>query len=435
MTYFITFLVSTQMRVFLGIAAAAALALSSPISQFPFAVEKSELNLASIPEVAALSQEHLVRLSEHVRSLPDIRTIRFASGEEIEMTEGEKSLLTLQSIRYMDVTDEETYFTTQAKQSFPANVTYSANKLQSLFDHLSQSRAKEFLTKFSSYYTRYYRSPTGASSQKFLLQCLTEIAASNPKLNVTIVEFEHAWGQNSIIARFPGTDSVSATAPVVILGGHLDSTNLLPFLSAPGAGDDGSGTTTLVEAFHALVNATFIPSTNPVEFHWYSAEEGGLLGSQAVAQSYAKLGIAVRAMQQLDMTSWVKTGTKPVMGIIRDFVDPDFTEFIVKVVVEYAEIDAVDTKCGYACSDHASWTKIGVPSAFAIESRFEDSNKKCVYSLAGYGKTLTTIVISSIHSSSDKLDISPEFSFEHMMQFSRMSIALAVELGGGDSLA
>jgi len=330
------------------------------------------------------------------------------------MAEGEKSLLGLQGIRYMDVTDEETSFSTQAKEPFPSKPQYTVKDLQPLFDHLSVSRAKEFLTKFSSYYTRYYRSPTGKQSQQFLLDGLTKLAASNPKLNITVIEFAHPWGQNSIIARFPGNDLPSST-PVVILGGHQDSTNLLPFLSAPGAGDDGSGTTTLIEAFSALVNATFIPSTNPVEFHWYSAEEGGLLGSQAVAQSYAKLEIAVRSMQQLDMTSWVKAGTEPVMGIIRDFVDPEFTEFIVKVVGEYAEIDAVDTKCGYACSDHASWTKIGVPSAFAIESRFEDSNK-------------------NIHSSNDKLDISPEFSFEHMMQFSRMTIALAVELGGGASI-
>lgn len=202
---------------------------------------------------------------------------------------------------------------------------------------------------------------------------------------------------------------------VVILGAHLDSTNLLPFLPAPGAGDDGSGTTTLVAAFTSLVNAAFVPSTHPVEFHFYSAEEGGLLGSQAIAQDYARRSIAVRSMLQMDMTSWVKTGTKPVMGVITDFVDPALTDFIRLVIGEYAEIDAVDTKCGYACSDHASWTKIGAPSAFAIESRFEDSNH-------------------NIHSTSDRIDISPEFSFDHMAQFSRMSIALAVELGGGDSL-
>lgn len=82
-------------------------------------------------------------------------------------------------------------------------------------------------------------------------------------------------------------------------GAHQDSTNLLPFLAAPGADDDGSGTTSTLTAFAALVNASFVPSTNPVEFHWYSAEEGGLLGSQAVANDYAAKGKKVRSMIQM----------------------------------------------------------------------------------------------------------------------------------------
>lgn len=81
-------------------------------------------------------------------------------------------------------------------------------------------------------------------------------------------------------------------------------------------------------------------------------------------------------MLQIDMSAWVKAGTQPVIGIIQDFVDPGFTAFLTKVVAEYADIPSVETKCGYACSDHASWTKIGAPAGFSIESRFEDSNQK-----------------------------------------------------------
>lgn len=70
---------------------------------------------------------------------------------------------------------------------------------------------------------------------------------------------------------------------------------------APGADDDGSGTTSALEAFRALVHGNFTPAA-PVEFHWYSAEEGGLLGSQAVAKSYEDDGVKVKAMLQMDMT-------------------------------------------------------------------------------------------------------------------------------------
>lgn len=72
-------------------------------------------------------------------------------------------------------------------------------------------------------------------------------------------------------------------------------------ISCSGADDDGSGTTSSLEALRALVHANYTPST-PVEFHYFSAEEGGLLGSQAIAKSYEDEGRKVKAMLQMDMT-------------------------------------------------------------------------------------------------------------------------------------
>lgn len=83
----------------------------------------------------------------------------------------------------------------------------------------------------------------------------------------------------------------------------MDSINLSSPTSgrAPGADDDGTGTVNLIEALRVLVAAGFTPST-PVEFHWYSGEEAGLLGSQAIATSYSNAGIKVKAFMELDMS-------------------------------------------------------------------------------------------------------------------------------------
>ena len=117
------------------------------------------------------------------------------------------------------------------------------------------------------------------------------------------------------------------------------STNVWPFLPAPGmclnrsaipqcihvtlaagADDDGSGSVTILESYRALISSNFRP-VRPVEFHWYSAEvrkftavlhieliadpmapamqEGGLLGSQAVASAYEARSANVYAMSQV----------------------------------------------------------------------------------------------------------------------------------------
>ena len=70
----------------------------------------------------------------------------------------------------------------------------------------------------------------------------------------------------------------------------------------------------------------------------------------------------------------------------------------------------METKCGYACSDHASARKAGYPSAFVIESDFEYSDKK-------------------IHTTEDKIEF---LSFSHMLQHARLTLAFAYELAFAD---
>ena len=157
----------------------------------------------------------------------------------------------------------------------------------------------------------------------------------------------------SVIGRIEGTNS---SAPVVIIGAHLDSINADDPMSgpAPGADDDASGTVNIIESFRKLTAAGFKPA-NPVEFHWYAGEEGGLLGSAAIANAYAKKGTQVKGMLQLgecsqllqsnppwtypvffsDMTAYVKPGTEPVVGFITDYVDAALTTFTKTLVKTY----------------------------------------------------------------------------------------------------
>lgn len=177
---------------------------------------------------------------------------------------------------------------------------------------------------------------------------------------------------------------------------------------------------TILEAFRTLLKSKDVVSgkaDNTIEFHWYSAEEGGLLGSQAIFSSYEQDGRDIKAMLQQDMTGFVQgtldAGKPESVGVITDFVDPGLTGFIKKVIVEYCKVPYVETKCGYACSDHASASKAGYPSAFVIESAFEDSDKH-------------------IHSTDDNIKY---LSFDHMLEHAKMTLGLVYELGFTDFAA
>jgi leucyl aminopeptidase len=241
----------------------------------------------------------------------------------------------------MDVTETGDLGTFRASSLnlpvFPAE-TALQDKLFPMLKNLSKSNMKENLETFTSFHTRYYKSDYGRQSSEWLLKNVQDVIkdAGADKHGVSAKHFKHSWGQNSIIATIPGKKNST-----VVIGAHQDSINLfLPsILAAPGADDDGSGTVTILEAFRVLLSSEAIvkgEAENTVEFHWYSAEEGGLLGSQAIFSEYEKTGRDVRAMLQQDMTGYVQgtidAGKEESVGVITDFVDPSLTEFIKKVI-------------------------------------------------------------------------------------------------------
>ncbi|KZS97501.1 peptidase [Sistotremastrum niveocremeum HHB9708] len=343
------------------------------------------------------------------------RLVQFGENESpIWVSEWEKIKFKESGINFMDITDTQdlgfSLFSGDSKRL--SAVTYpspnSTVLVKKVIKSLSTEGPLENLQKFTSFTNRHYRSETGKQSQKWLLSkvdSLTKEYAPDSLLPfVSITEFPHKWGQNSIVAQIKGNSD-----ELIIIGAHQDSTSFLPFLPAPGADDDGSGTVTILEAYRALISSGIRPQKT-VEFHWYAAEEGGLLGSRELAQDYERRGALVYAMQHFDMTAWVKKGTQEVVGILTDYTDSSLRKFVTELVDEYLSIPWADTQCGYACSDHASWTQAGYPAMMAIESLFGDSNP-------------------NIHGSRDRLDISPEFSFTHMLEFSKLAVALVIELG------
>jgi len=357
----------------------------------------------------------------NLEAYPDIhldlnapRLLQFENREPVWMTELDKIRAKAQDINFFDITETYDQGSTEywrPKKEYNYPTPNATDVVYPVIKTLNIENLETNLKKFTSFRTRYYRSDTGKESQKWLKNKISEITAEYTSAGlrslITINEFPHPWGQNTIIVRIEG--SCKELNDIVIISAHQDSTNMWPWLPAPGADDDGSGTVSILEAYRALIAADYRP-LRTIEFHWYSAEEGGLLGSQAVAKDYHARSVEVFAMSQFDMTAWVKRGSREEVGVITDFVNPELTAFSKKIVDTYLNIPWAETKCGYACSDHASWHKLGYPAIFSIESTFENSNH-------------------FIHSTKDRIDISDEFQFTHMLEFSKFAVGFVMELG------
>jgi Zn-dependent M28 family amino/carboxypeptidase len=113
---------------------------------------------------------------------------------------------------------------------------------------------------------------------------------------------------------------------------------------------------TILEAMRVMLTDSRVASgqaPNTIEFHWYAAEEGGLLGSQAVFTNYKNSGKVVKAMLQQDMTGYVKPGTKEAVGVITDYVDAGLTSFIKRVVTAVSMILSPLPACDLTMSSTA----------------------------------------------------------------------------------
>ncbi|KAL1706508.1 hypothetical protein EV121DRAFT_278776 [Schizophyllum commune] len=301
------------------------------------------------------------------------------------MTEGDKLRLKQQGLEFMDITEHPSLGTLNAQrpQRFvnpePKLSAQSSDAVRALLTgEITTDHMRADITKLSSFWNRSYRSNWGLLSSNWVFDHVSSIIAANPsdKTRTSVTKFPHKFVQNSVVLRLDATDDSTPDEEkeLVIVGAHQDSLNYrLPFFRAPGSDDDGSGTVTVFQILRSLVEQEFVPPKGiAVEFHWYAAEEGGLLGSQDVAAFYEAAEKKVKGMLQMDMTAFVKSGTEPKIAFFKDQVDKNLTTFATKLVEAYSPLPWNLTTCGLGCgSDHMSWTKAGYPAIFATEGFFE----------------------------------------------------------------
>jgi len=310
--------------------------------------------------------------------------------------------------RFMDLTYTQEFEHAFAKPSIKAMAIPTAPTHQAIVNPIianaNTALMKSVLPALSAYNNRYYRASTGAQSATWLFGRVQKVVTdSHTKLNVTVTQFKHSWGQHSIIARIEGKNGNQET---VIVGAHQDSINANSPMSgrAPGSDDDGSGTVTILEAFRLILASSFTP-TRPVEFHWYAGEEAGLLGSQAIAQAYSQQGRQVAGMMQFDMTMYPNK-QNPDAGLVTDYTDDSLNALVRQLITTYTPLQSGDFECGYACSDHASWNQHGYPSTIPFESSNMDEN-------------------TMLHTPQDDLTT---VNYDHGLHFTKIAVGFIVEL-------
>lgn len=271
---------------------------------------------------------------------------------------------------------------------------------------MQDSQIGQTIVDLSAFPNRYYTTTNGANASNWLKNKWQQI--STGRSDIFVEQFSHAgWLQKSVILTIQGTDNGSE---VIVLGGHLDSINLndrTEAAKAPGADDDASGIASLTEVIRVMVANNYKPRRT-LKFIGYSAEEVGLKGSAEIAKKFKTDNVNVMGVMQLDMTNY-KGSTKDIY-LYTDYTNSAQNTFVANLISTYLPALTVGNDvCGYACSDHASWTAQGFPASMPFETLMNQANP-------------------NIHTPADTYANSGSQALG-ALKFARMAMAYAVELG------
>lgn len=352
-------------------------------------------------------EKRLIETSENTRA--------WMTLEQVHQLSAENHMEGPRCPGFMDVTDHPEVFTTEAERSVQRSALTTILAIQGqpkqqeivqpLLSQVLASRMLETVKTLSDFENRLNNSAEGVQAAEWIKSQFIKAGAHRSDTQVDF--FNHKFQQPSVVAQIKGEGPLASE--IVVIGAHEDSINSSFFDKvAPGADDNASGTSTVLEIYRVLAQSQFKPKRT-LHFITYAGEEKGLLGSQDIAAQYKKAQNKVVGAMQFDMTMFPGNGNKQIT-FISDYVDKELTQFTKLLVDEYIKLPWNESKCGYACSDHASWTKFGFASVFPFEAPFEKYNKK-------------------IHSRGDLLNI---LDAEFGAHFARLGLAYAVELSLAD---
>ncbi|KAH8171556.1 peptidase family m28 domain-containing protein [Sarocladium implicatum] len=146
----------------------------------------------------------------------------------------------------------------------------------------------------------------------------------------------------------------------IVLGAHLDSVQ-----AGPGINDDASGSTLLIELFHAV---TKYRTKNRIRFAWWGAEENGLLGSKYYCSNLEAAEInQILAYLNFDMQAQGRIGVSDNDGRVHGSVAPKGSEVIQQTYLDHFEAQGIEVTPRILTngSDYASfWSILNKPFGF-----------------------------------------------------------------------
>ncbi len=152
------------------------------------------------------------------------------------------------------------------------------------------------LKRLQDFKSRYALNDSCRAAEKYLFEYFKNCGIDSVWYDTV---FHKGTALRNVFASIKGNVDPDA---VIILCAHIDATSDTPLDCAPGAEDNGSGVSVVMEAARILADAE-LPYT--LLLIGFSGEDIGLVGSKATAESMIKSKKRICTLLNLDMVGWI----------------------------------------------------------------------------------------------------------------------------------
>lgn len=264
--------------------------------------------------------------------------------------------------------------------------------ITAMVDLVSEAQLESVVTDLVNFGTRYCTTQGGIDAQNYIFQKFESFGIADVQLQ------DYNSQHDNVIATIPG---LARPEDIYIVGGHYDSTSFAGNDNAPGADDNGSGTTAVIEIARVLSQFDFEAT---LKFIAFGSEEIGLVGSSAYAEEASSNGDNILGYVNLDMHGYVASGDAMDTDIIANTQSQPLMDLAFDVWETYVPtLPMIEGYLFGGSSDHASFWSEGYPAVFP----FEDSDDYSPY----------------IHSTSDTIGTSLN-NFEFLTLGTKGALAL-----------
>lgn len=239
------------------------------------------------------------------------------------------------------------------------------NAIQDLIAQVSADSVLYFIQSLQNFQTRYAFADNRLAVANWIKAQFQRFGISASELH----NFQwQGTTQYNVVATIPGTVYPDT---YIIVGGHHDSiTGDNPYVFAPGADDNASGTVAAIEMARVMMASGFQPKCS-IRFVTFAAEEFGLWGSKAYAQMADNTDMDIRLMINHDMIA----NTNPNPDDPRVLLMPydgfmQHTDHAAAITSQYTPLVPVYGSLNLSASDSYSFWQRGFPVIYYFEYNF-----------------------------------------------------------------